>query len=126
MARIFCCVFPAPGVPRHLWAPLTPQVAAMLGLEKEAASPQAALLEWKEVFESEAPPGVPPTQDFCGDFLPSEDGWPVRWLDGVMSRLRFRRDPGEVTGYAAEWRVANRAFPVPEAYALEPAVERVT
>ena len=115
-----------PGVSRHIWAPLTKDVAAMLGLEKEASSPQEAFSEWQEAFPNEAPPGVPATQDFAGDFLPSEEGWPVRLLDGVMSRMRYRRDPSEMTGYAAEWRVANRSFPVVEAYALEPAVKRVT
>ena len=107
MARIFCCVFAAPGLPRHLWAPLTPQVAAMLGLEKEAASPQAALLEWKEAFENEAPPGVLPTQDFCGDFLPSEDGWPVRLLDGVMSR----RSGSDVTQVKSLGMLQNGGWP---------------
>ena len=59
----------------------------MLGLEKEASSPQEAFSEWQEAFPNEAPPGVPPTQDFAGDFLPSEEGWPVRLLDGVLSRM---------------------------------------
>ena len=99
-----------PGVSRHIWAPLTKDVAAMLGLEKEASSPQEAFSEWQEAFPNEAPPGVPATQDFAGDFLPSEEGWPVRLLDGVMSRMRYRRDPNEMTGYAAEWRVETDPF----------------
>ena len=96
----------------------------MLGLAKEAASPQAAHAEWLDTFES--PPAVQPTQDFVGDFLPSEEGYPVRLLDGKMSRLRFRRDPLQPIGFLPEWRVANRSFPVPNSFSLESAVRRVT
>lgn len=83
----------------------------MLGLAKEAASPQAAHAEWLDTFES--PPAVQPTQDFVGDFLPSEEGYPVRLLDGKMSRLRFRRDPLQPIGFLPEWRVGQQIFPGP-------------
>ncbi|CAL1166838.1 unnamed protein product [Cladocopium goreaui] len=43
-----------------------------------------------------------------------------------MSRLRFRRDAGEATGFMPEWRVANRSFTVPPEFALGSAVKRVT
>ena len=98
----------------------------MLGLAKEAASLQAAHAEWLDTFGKESPPAVQPTQDFVGDFLPSEEGYPVRLLDGKMSRLRFRRDPLQPTGFLPEWRVANRSFPVPNSFSLESAVRRVT
>ena len=114
------------GVPPHLWVPLTPDVADMLGVAKEAQSTEAARAEWLDTFPGENPPGLLATQDFRGDFVPSEEGYPVRLLDGIMSRLRFRRDAGEATGFMPEWRVANRSFTVPPEFALGPAVKRVT
>ena len=36
-----------------------------------------------------------------------------------MSRLRFRRDAGEATGFMPEWRVASRSFAVPPEFALD-------
>ncbi|CAK9033567.1 unnamed protein product [Durusdinium trenchii] len=77
-------------------------------------------------FPGEMPPELPATQDFAADYLPSSAGYPVRLLDGNMSRLRFRRDPRVPSGFTAEWRVANRAFPVPPEFQLEAAVLRVT
>lgn len=115
-----------PGTPRHVWVPLPAEVAEMLGIAKEATSPAAAQAEWKETFPGEMPPELPATQDFAADYLPSSAGYPVRLLDGNMSRLRFRRDPRVPSGFTAEWRVANRAFPVPPEFQLEAAVLRVT
>ena len=43
-----------------------------------------------------------------------------------MSRLRFRRDAAEATGFVPEWRVANRSFAIPPEFELAPAVKRVT
>ena len=115
-----------PGTPRHVWVPLPVEVAEMLGVAKEATSPAAAQAEWKETFPGEMPPELPATQDFAADYLPSSAGYPVRLLDGNMSRLRFRRDPRVPSGFTAEWRVANRAFPVPPEFLFEAAVLRVT
>ena len=64
----------------------------MLGVAKEAQSTEAAHAEWQDTFPGENPPALLATQDFTGDFVPSEEGYPVRLLDGIMSRLRFRRD----------------------------------
>ena len=94
----------------------------MLGIAKEATSPAAA----QATFPGEMPPELPATQDFAADYLPSFAGYPVRLLDGNMSRLRFCRDPRAPSGFTAEWRVANRAFPVPPKFQLEAAVLRVT
>jgi hypothetical protein len=98
----------------------------LIGVAKEAQSTEAAHAEWQDTFPGENPPGLLATQDFRGDFVPSEEGYPVRLLDGIMSRLRFRRDAGEATGFMPEWRVANRSFTVPPEFALGPAVKRVT
>ena len=98
----------------------------MLGVAKEAQSTEAAHAEWQDTFPGENPPGLLATQDFRGDFVPSEEGYPVRLLDGIMSRIRFRRDAGEATGFMPEWRVANRSFTVPPEFALGSAVKRVT
>ena len=49
-----------------------------------------------------------------------------RSLDGKMGRLRFKRAEEAASGFRAEWRAANRSFPVPSACSLPKAVGRVT
>ena len=83
------------------------------------------LAAWVEVNGDEPPPA--PLGGASGDqFVPHEDGYPITLKDGISSRLRFRKDPSEPTGFQAEWRVANRSFPIPEGFTLGPAVARVT
>lgn len=113
------------GVSRHRWVPLTAEIAELLGIAKEAASPDAAAQEWKDVgLEDEK--AVQLTQNAAGDYVPSEDGYPVRLLDGKMSRLRFKRSPASTSGFEAQWRVANRSFAIPAECSLTAAVSRVT
>ena len=88
-------------------------------------SPDAAAEEWKETgLEDHA--AVQLTQNAASEYRPSEDGYPVRLLDGKMSRLRFKGSGLSATGFDAEWRVANRNFHIPEACCLAAAAQRVT
>lgn len=58
-------------------------------------------------------------------YKPFHAGYPVVLPDGVCSRIRFKVDALQPTGFQAEWRVANRAFAVPEKFGLPAAVRRV-
>ncbi|CAE7777107.1 unnamed protein product [Symbiodinium microadriaticum] len=90
-----------------------------------ATTPDTAMAAWDEVNGDEPPPA--PLGGASGDqFVPHADGYPITLKDGISSRLRFRKDPSEPTGFQAEWRVANRSFPIPEGFTLGPAVARVT
>ena len=95
----------------------------MLGIPF-ASTPDAAAAAWAEVNGDDVSPGAP-EEDTANQFLPHSEGYPVTLLDGTSSRLRFCRAPDSPTGFEAEWRVANRNFPIPEGFALGPAVARV-
>lgn len=58
-----------------MWVPLTPDVADMLGVAKEAQSTEAARAEWQDTWPGQSPPGLPATQEFKADFIPSEEGY---------------------------------------------------
>ena len=52
--------------------------------------------------------------------------YPVRLLDGKLSRLRFKRDQSAPNGFEAEWRASNRNFAIPEECSIHTAVARLT
>ena len=47
----------------------------MLGVAKEAQSTEAARAEWQDTWPGQSPPGLPATQEFKADFIPSEEGY---------------------------------------------------
>ena len=59
-------------------------------------------------------------------FVPDAEGFEVVLPDRVATQARFFRDPAVPTGLRAEWRVANRSFPTPEAQSIKTCVPRVT
>ena len=105
------------GVSPYRWVPLTPEIAELIGVAKEATSPDAAAQQWAEAgLEDEAAAQL--TQNAAGEYVPSEDGYLVRLLDDKLTRIRFRR-------FEAEWRVANRNVAIPEVCCLRNCVARV-
>ncbi|CAL1140069.1 unnamed protein product [Cladocopium goreaui] len=112
------------GVSPYRWVPLTPEIADLIGVAKEATSPDAAAQEWAEAgLEDEAAAQL--TQNAAGEYVPSEDGYLVRLLDDKLTRIRFRRSEAAPNGFEAEWRVANRNFAIPEVCRLRNCIARV-
>jgi hypothetical protein len=97
----------------------------LIGVAKEAASPDAAAQEWREAGFADAG-AVQFTQNAASEYVPSEEGYPVRLLDGKLSRLRFKRDQSAPNGFEAEWGAANRNFAIPEECSIHTAVARLT
>ena len=86
------------GASRHHWVPLTPDIADLIGVAKQAPSPDAAAQEWHEAGFADAG-AVQFTQNAAPEYVPSEEGYPVRLLDGKLSRLRFKRDQSAPNGF---------------------------
>jgi hypothetical protein len=97
----------------------------LIGVAKQAPSPDAAAQEWHEAGFADAG-AVQFTQNAAPEYVPSEEGYPVRLLDGKLSRLRFKRDQSAPNGFEAEWRAANRNFAIPEECSIHTAVARLT
>ena len=72
------------GASRHHWVPLTPDIADLIGVAKQAPSPDAAAQEWHEAGFADAG-AVQFTQNAAREYVPSEEGYPVRLLDGKRS-----------------------------------------
>ena len=93
---------------RHRWVPLTADFAELLGIAKEATSPDAAAQEWIENGLQDA--GAEQlTQNARSEYVPSEEG-----------------SEAAACGFAREWRVGNRNFRIPEECSLQSAVLHVT
>ena len=106
------------------WVHLTPEIANLIGVAKEATSPDAAAQEWAEAgVEDESAAQL--TQNAVGQYVSSEDGYLVRLLDDKLSRIRFKRSEAALNGFEAEWRVASQNFAIPEACSLRNCVARV-
>ena len=108
------------------WVPLVPRVAAMLQLSDAAASPDAAAAKWANLNGDEAVPECHDEDQIENTiYKPTYAGYPVLLPDGVCSRLRFKVQANQPTGFQAEWRVANRAFEIPGKFRIPAAVRRV-
>ena len=117
-------VMPA-GSQRDKWVPLVADVAEILKLQDGVASPDQAAKLWLR---------VPRLVEVEGDceivdgkvYVPDAVGFQVTLPDTVETQVRFRRDESAPTGFRAEWKVANRTFPMPAAHSLDTCVPRVT
>ena len=111
---------------RALWVPLHTSVAQVFGLAAGMA-PDAAGELWPRARAEGSDPDPADLehgqQDI--DFLPDAAGYDVILADGVPTRVRFRRDPGEASGYEAEWLIANRGFAIPPGHSMETAAKRM-
>jgi len=115
------------GHPRWNWVPLVPDVAAVLQFEVGAASPEQAAKVWSRAkAPTEEAPAAECEQIGGKVYVPDAEGFEVKLPDGVATQVRFRRAPNMPNGFRAEWRTANRSFPMPPEHTLEVCVPRVT
>ena len=115
------------GHPRWKWVPLVKDVAEIMQLQEGAASPDEARKVWGRV---KAPTGAEAeTEEMVVHgkvYVPDDEGFRVVLPDRVPTQVRFRKDPRSTTGFRAEWRTANRSFPMPAPHSLATCVPRVT